>query len=1583
MSRTIIHKQDALISQLTVRLKETNSNRVIGTGLLYYSDHIRDNVYIITAAHCLYSDGDSFQNVFSEISIDLYNNEKNNYFSITTNVNNNLLFKESEKDIAIIILDRAKVGDIMGSIPIVKIVTTRQSKIQFIIKGFPNATKGEELDVIYPTWKQEMTSSSRFQLQLHEDYTDYTMEGFSGSGVFLYDEEDVYVYGIFTRFRSEENGRVIYGQHIELINELLNQNFLPTINFDYLGDSDLNHTFFKKHIEKSIDNLGQRYSKKLNLELPISKFFNDLFRDSDFEHRFKQSIDNWLVKFRNLPSTDSPLYDIQSQQAVLKNQITNWLSNISFNVTNKIEIQWILVELSNLQELIKDKISELYELQSKKISEDEKKEKPYNYRRPFEEEINKLREIESTNSRLELDFQNKININLTNFPVLIIKGEAGSGKSHLLGDIAQNRLDKGMPSILLLGQHFKASMGVEQNIINLLGIKQGFEQTLNSLNQIGEQLNERVPILIDAINEGAGINLWKDEILGLIKSVTNYPYLGLVLTVRTTYFNSIADSFDDKISIINHEGFAGNEYAALKLFCDAYGLKQPNFPILAPEFTKPLFLILICKGIQNSKDKEFPQGFQGIAKIFNYYLSALETRFTTLREEYVIIPKIVNKAIQKFCEECFNRNKSVLQKEEVHNLFLKEFPSHQFLLYDLIQESVFISNLQRNYMTGEDEEVIYFAYERFGDHFMANQLTIEFSSKEQILEAFSKDGKFGKLIEDYWQYGGILESLAILLPEKFGLELFEVYNWIYVDFYEKDSFLYQNTIEWLDRYFMDSLKWRSVESIDVEKVNNWLKGDYFAQDYYTYLLQLVELSIIKEHPFNSNRLHNILSSYSISERDGFWQQFMLWYSGYNDDGVGFPIRRLVDWAWSPGISSLIDNETAILTAQTLSWVLASTDRKLRDEVTKALVNLLEQQPEALIEILKRFDNIDDMYIKERLYAVAYGCALRTKKLTSIEMIGDFVYKNIFSESNPPEHILLRDYARNTVEYMVYRGLSQEVNLKKIRPPYKSKLPDFPLEEEMNQYDIDHNSSEYDQKYGRIHNRIHFSVMSWDFGKKTIVPIIEKFHLINFLSETKNKRFLKNISIEQDEHLTSLVKIMDDKDILLAKNNKHYIDEIGGQTVYDKLILDYEKAIKVGIEVINILFQNKSEYVVKEILPYLYCLRKLKYPNYYHKSNHIQPIKRWIVKRVFNLGYNVQSHGDYDLNRDNHYYYRNSDIELISEKYQWIAFHEILSILTDNYKIKDWYSNKKYEYYEGPWQFSLRDIDPIQITKDPLELEEDDMMILKDNKEWWEDQKYQYWSQQNDEWVRNIQDLPIVKFILNKKDDENNEWLFLNKFVEWKMPKPIGIDKYSGVRKTILYLIQGYIIKKKDKQKIINFLDNKSFFNRWMPEASDESNQLFSREKYWSPLYLNNGRDQDWMQIFYNHTSTKLSVMPISLDAKSSISGDKSGAESSYYIPCEQLFNDLSMVYGSTDGDFENQNGKLIARNISGSRGLMINKKILTDYLEKNDLDIIWTLLGEKMAFTSYQSENYFSVPCGVFYLENGEIKGQLNYYERD
>ncbi len=123
-------------------------------------------------------------------------------------------------------------------------------------------------------------------------------------------------------------------------------------------------------------------------------------------------------------------------------------------------------------------------------------------------ERGRLREIRRNNNDFIEALDSKVNFKVANNPYLIIKGEAGNGKSHLLGDIAKSRINNNLPTLLLLGQNFLSTKSIWENILTELNLTCSKEELLIELNGLGKQIGSRILILIDAINEGPGKSLW-------------------------------------------------------------------------------------------------------------------------------------------------------------------------------------------------------------------------------------------------------------------------------------------------------------------------------------------------------------------------------------------------------------------------------------------------------------------------------------------------------------------------------------------------------------------------------------------------------------------------------------------------------------------------------------------------------------------------------------------------------------------------------------------------------------------------------------------------------------------------------------------------------------------------------------------------------------------------------------------------------------------------------------------------------------------------------------------------------------------
>lgn len=97
--------------------------------------------------------------------------------------------------------------------------------------------------------------------------------------------------------------------------------------------------------------------------------------------------------------------------------------------------------------------NELEEVRHRFYSDYSLTNKDDNVRKEFEADESRLLEISQDLYSFTENFED-LKINLANNPYLIIKGEAGCGKSHLLGDIASKRIDDGLPALLFLGTDF-------------------------------------------------------------------------------------------------------------------------------------------------------------------------------------------------------------------------------------------------------------------------------------------------------------------------------------------------------------------------------------------------------------------------------------------------------------------------------------------------------------------------------------------------------------------------------------------------------------------------------------------------------------------------------------------------------------------------------------------------------------------------------------------------------------------------------------------------------------------------------------------------------------------------------------------------------------------------------------------------------------------------------------------------------------------------------------------------------------------------------------------------------------------------
>ena len=144
-----------------------------------------------------------------------------------------------------------------------------------------------------------------------------------------------------------------------------------------------------------------------------------------------------------------------------------------------------------------------------------------------------LQQLEKNLSKLARSVRNR-GFQTVNTGALLLRGEAGTGKTHLFCDVMNQRAKSGKVSVMLHGGHFKDANPLVA-ILEELDLRCTFDEFLGAMDAAGQASGSRALVMIDALNEGNGSQIWPAYLPGLLIAVARYPWVGIALSVRTPY----------------------------------------------------------------------------------------------------------------------------------------------------------------------------------------------------------------------------------------------------------------------------------------------------------------------------------------------------------------------------------------------------------------------------------------------------------------------------------------------------------------------------------------------------------------------------------------------------------------------------------------------------------------------------------------------------------------------------------------------------------------------------------------------------------------------------------------------------------------------------------------------------------------------------------------------------------------------------------------------------------------------------------------------------------------------------------------
>jgi len=1385
----------------------------------------------------------------------------------------------------------------------------------------------------------------------------------------------------------------------------------------------------KKYIVKYLNNIkqkaGARYTPELNVDLPISEIFDGISKTEKFYTTIRENSGELLREFRYVTSKYEK-DELQKNYDQIKKEIDalfKLIEGIKVYDTNQIPWDKIQKQTKKLHETLwkfTDKLRKEKD-QVKDIKTLPRKDGSYQQSPPekLNSDIHHIYKTQEIIRQFE-NLSSSTKVKLSNHPFLLLTGSAGSGKTHLLCDVVEHGIKnkKGiLPAFLVFGEFFSDDKDFWSQALEQLGIGNAIKTKkdfLKKLDDSGKNARCRSLLVIDALNENISHapDFWKNNLNSIIQEIKKYPNIALVVSVRSGFENEVLTE-KQKTLFINeeHHGFRFKEWEAINKFFKAFSLPLPEIPLLMPEFQNPLFLLLFCKAFEkrkNKKKKQIFRGHEGATYIFESFIlnatDIIAKEFKIQKNRFKSPAyRIWNEVIKEIASEMVNQNDERISEEKFNEIIQKTYPQVDVGKFAQALESnmliVKVPRYTKDKMDGGFD--VRFPFQKFSDHLIGRYIfkkyEEEFSKSNKNLETakkfFSKRRKLGKFLSKSCNRG-IIEALSIQCPEQLkGIEFIEVAPYLI-----KDNYLSQMAEE----SFVESLIWRNPKAFSKDGENTLKiinQNIIRTKSGHNQLLNaFLSVAPIPNHPFNAERLHQHLFKFSMLERDSWWSTFLHYQHG--EHGA---VDRLLQWSWSDQEKSHINDKSIFLTSIALSWFLTTPNRSVRDKATKGLVCLLQDRINLIPKFLAKFEDENDPYITERLFAVAYGCVLRNQEdKENLKVLAEWIYENIFKDNKPPVHILLRDYARGVIEIALRRGIKLKINKNNINPPYKSQWSKtIPSEKELKKkyYPEDFFKDKTKERgfldiwSSIMHN---FGTLG-DFGNYVVNSHLYPWSSRNLKHPEPNRKkllekFKKQLTVEQKELLEKatnpffgidLSEIY--KHIEIVKHSvQHELseEEIKKQEREEKK--EQKKAYGTFKESLPI---SKKKYFEKEIEPFFDDRGSI---NDLFERFDTGLAQRWIFNRVVNLGYNPKLHSEFDnmVNRYDNSGRSEHKAERIGKKYQWIAYHEFMALVSDHFEFKgDSWSDSEGDY-KGPWNPYVRDIDPSFIIQNDSHIKQSATFSQWKSKHC----HYDAWEKKKTDvdWIKTNNDLPNPKNIIQTIDDNKKEWLMLEGFVRWEERTPPEYKKYDIPVREVWYMIKSYIVKKNDAKKFFEWAKKQNFMGRWMPEShafyetflGEYPNTLafeVLRDNY--NIWTKSGRGKGDLSIPVVVTDDSY-LNEFTLDCSHS-------GSVSVKLPCKWLVNNMDLHHKHLDGRFFNKQENLITLATSifednFPTALLIDKQAFINFLKKNGYAIYWTLLGEKQLIGGSLSREDFVGRLEISGSYAINMKGKVvgNYYAK-
>ena len=1307
--------------------------------------------------------------------------------------------------------------------------------------------------------------------------------------------------------------------------------------------------------------LGRRYTPELNVDLPIRQALAAFARDPDLVRRITDWADRLdEARHRSLREIGAALGDAHAADvAALGDQlaaISRAIRTASLGPTDTVPFEdWrarVEVAVATLDRCA----AAIWDLRRQLEGERESARDGLNSCGHLRDALDSVTEAIDSPA-----------VRLANVRRLLLSGEAGVGKSHLLADVADSHIRHGLPAVLTLGSSFSDADPWRQ-ITEQLGLTNITpDAVLGALDAAAEAAGTRALVMVDAINERNGIAVWSARLAPFLAVADRFAHVAVLISCRTTFLPYVVSALDETtLPRLAHPGFAGRAAEAARRYLDQRGIVRMAAPNFAPEFENPLFLRTCCDMLERRGERELPRGLAGVSSVFDFYFRAV---VETLNQRMELAPRLkrVEGALNAITEAMVEAGTGYLSLDAVNAILERVHPSggraDQDLLTQLESEGALAVEPVR-----EEEaivEMVRFTFERLSDHRIAQRLLDTHVGHGDPARAFAAGGPLARYVsgDDADRFAGIAEALAVQLPERYGVELIDLVN---------DDF-----VRWdLVHGFEISLLWRRQEVFTertLELVKEW--SDAIGGD--AVIKTLLAIATEPDNRFNADYLHRWLRPLALAERDVQWS-IRVTRVGESEDG---PINTLIEWILANGLEE-IEPARARLAAITLAWLTSLSHRWIRDMATKALATMLVDRRDLAAELIEELADVDDPYVLDRVLAAAYGAATRRSTDEGLAKIARAAFGAVFARDALTPHSLIRDHARGLVELAASRGvLPGDVSLDRARPPYPRGIPIETVSEQT--------LGTYVQDYGgdSFHDQICSSaVKDGDFARYEIDPLAGHFLR---LAREEHGRSMREIYVawraatvaQRQNRETAFARVLEvaERAHRMPHDFANWNRSDRADLIDERRVAEKELERAIG-EFESLLDEIEVEEFRVRARGYIRGRMWDERAAAWHPTYAGKAARYWVAWRAHEFGWTPTRFADFESkvasrSRTEH------RVERIGKKYQWIALHELTGRLSDVALMEGGFRGEP-ELYSGPWQVGTREMDPTILVTRTKQRDSD-----RQGSTWWSPHLSR-WRNDSPEarivWMEDrSRDIPNPVQQIDVTDPSGRRWLVLDTNVgrnQWVM-----VDGERVIHRMTWHKVKSMLVARGDVTRLERFLMNSA--DRDHPPEVEMPHGTYLGEYPWHPAFASVDG------ISEVRASGGISVSATIANWYVERAGHNYSVEESFNltIPAPAVVRGLdlrlaegrSLAYAGVDG-------RVLFKDPSadepGFSTAVVDRDAMLAYLDAADLEVVWIFTGEKSAHGGRPHGDGWGGMLeywGIYRFNGDAIHGELHFDRKD